>query len=238
MLEGKIAIVTGGGTGIGKAIAEAFAAAGARVSIAGRRRGKLEAAARDIPGAAEPVVCDVTDETQVAALFDAVVGREGRVDILVNNAGMSAPGPTHELDPAVWRQVIEVNLTGAFLCAREALRRMIPRKSGRIVNIGSISAQMSRAHAAPYTASKFGLEGLTRSLALDGREHGIAAGIIHPGNVGTDIWRGREHISSREGLIPLADIGRAAVAMAGMDPGVNMLSTVILPITQPYIGRG
>lgn len=238
MLEGKIAIVTGGGTGIGKAIAEAFAAAGARVSIAGRRRGALEAAARDIPGAAEPVVCDVTDETQVAALFDAVVGREGRVDILVNNAGMSAPGPTHELDPAVWRQVIEVNLTGAFLCAREALRRMIPQKSGRIVNIGSISAQMSRAHAAPYTASKFGLEGLTRSLALDGREHGIAAGIIHPGNVGTDIWRGREHISSREGLIPLADIGRAAVAMAGMDPGVNMLSTVILPITQPYIGRG
>lgn len=238
MLEGKIAIVTGGGTGIGKAIAEAFAAAGARVSIAGRRRGKLEAAARDIPGAAEPVVCDVTDETQVAALFDAVVGREGRVDILVNNAGMSAPGPTHELDPAVWRQVIEVNLTGAFLCAREALRRMIPQKSGRIVNIGSISAQMSRAHAAPYTASKFGLEGLTRSLALDGREHGIAAGIIHPGNVGTDIWRGREHISGREGLIPLADIGRAAVAMAGMDPGVNMLSTVILPITQPYIGRG
>lgn len=238
MLKGKIAIVTGGGTGIGKAIAEAFAAAGARVAIAGRRRGKLEAAAREIPGAAEPVVCDVTDETQVAALFDAVVGREGRVDILVNNAGMSAPGPTHELDPAVWRQVIEVNLTGAFLCAREALRRMIPQKSGRIVNIGSISAQMSRAHAAPYTASKFGLEGLTRSLALDGREHGIAAGIIHPGNVGTDIWRGREHISSREGLIPLADIGRAAVAMASMDPGVNMLSTVILPVTQPYIGRG
>lgn len=238
MLEGKIAIVTGGGTGIGKAIAEAFAAAGARVSIAGRRRGALEAAAREIPGGAEPVVCDVTDETQVAALFDTVAGREGRIDILVNNAGMSAPGPTHELDSAVWRQVIEVNLTGAFLCAREALRRMIPQKSGRIVNIGSISAQMSRPHAAPYTASKFGLEGLTRSLALDGREHGISAGIIHPGNVGTDIWRGREHISSREGLIPLADIGRAAAAMAGMDPGVNVLSTVILPVTQPYIGRG
>ena len=238
MLEGKIAIVTGGGTGIGKAVAEAFAAAGARVTVAGRRRGKLEETARDIPGGAEPFVCDVTDEAQVKALFDTVAAREGRIDILVNNAGMSAPAPTHELDPAVWRRVIDVNLTGAFLCARAAFRRMIPQKSGRIINIGSISAQMSRPNAAPYTASKFGLEGLTRSLALDGREHGIAASIIHPGNVGTDIWRGREHISGREGLIPLADIGRAAVTMAGMDPSVNMLSAVILPVTHPYIGRG
>lgn len=238
MLDGKIAIVTGGGSGIGKAIAEAFAGAGARVTIAGRTRDRLDSAAAELGGEVEAAVCDVTDDAQVAALFDGVAERRGPVDILVNNAGMSAPTPTHELDPAVWHRVINVNLTGAFLCARAAFQRMIPRKSGRIINIGSISAQMSRANAAPYTASKFGLEGLTRSLALDGRAHGIAVGIVHPGNVGTDIWRGREEIAQREGLIPLADIGRAAVTMASMDPGVTMLSTVILPITQPYIGRG
>lgn len=238
MLDGKIAIVTGGGSGIGKAIAGAFAEAGAQVTVAGRRRDRLDAAAAEIGNGAEAAVCDVTDNARVEALFEGVLSRRGRVDILVNNAGMSAPTPTHELDPEVWRRVIDVNLTGAFLCARAALRCMIPRKSGRIINIGSISAQMSRANAAPYTASKFGLDGLTRSLALDGREHGIAAGIIHPGNVGTDIWRGREDIAEREGLIPLADIAGAAVAMATMDPAVNMLSAVILPITQPYIGRG
>ena len=238
MLDGKIALVTGGGSGIGKAIAQAFAAAGARVTLAGRRREVLEAAAGGIGAAAEAAPCDVTDDAQVDSLFAGVAERHGRLDVLVNNAGMSAPGPTHEMDPDKWRKVIDVNLTGAFLCARAALRLMIPAKSGRILNIGSISAQMSRAHAAPYTASKFGLEGLTRSLALDAREHGIAVGILHPGNVATDIWRGREEISRREGLIPLAEIGRAAAAMAGMDPAVNVLTATVLPVTQPYLGRG
>ena len=238
MLDGKIALVTGGGSGIGKAIAQAFAAAGARVTLAGRRREVLEAAAGGIGAAAEAAPCDVTDDAQVDSLFAGVAERHGRLDVLVNNAGMSAPGPTHEMDPDTWRKVIDVNLTGAFLCARAALRLMIPAKSGRILNIGSISAQMSRAHAAPYTASKFGLEGLTRSLALDAREHGIAVGILHPGNVATDIWRGREEISRREGLIPLAEIGRAAAAMAGMDPAVNVLTATVLPVTQPYLGRG
>lgn len=238
MLDGKIALVTGGGSGIGKAIAQAFADAGARVTLAGRRREVLEAAAAEIGAAAEAAPCDVTDDAQVDALFAGVAERRGRLDLLVNNAGMSAPGPTHEMDPDDWRKVIDVNLTGAFLCARAALRLMIPAKSGRILNIGSISAQMSRPHAAPYTASKFGLEGLTRSLALDAREHGIAVGILHPGNVATDIWRGREEISRREGLIPLAEIARAAAAMAGMDPAVNVLNATVLPVTQPYLGRG
>ena len=238
MLDGKIALVTGGGSGIGKAIAQAFADAGARVTLAGRRREVLEAAAAEIGAAAEAAPCDVTDDAQVDALFAGVAERRGRLDVLVNNAGMSAPGPTHEMDPDDWRKVIDVNLTGAFLCARAALRLMIPAKSGRILNIGSISAQMSRPHAAPYTASKFGLEGLTRSLALDAREHGIAVGILHPGNVATDIWRGREEISRREGLIPLAEIARAAAAMAGMDPAVNVLNATVLPVTQPYLGRG
>ena len=161
MLDGKIAIVTGGRQRHRQGDRRSLRrCGGARVTLAGRRRDRLDAAAADIGERAEAAVCDVTDHDRVEALFDGVVSRHGQVDILVNNAGMSAPTPTHELDPAVWRQVIDVNLTGAFLCARAALRRMIPRKSGRIINIGSISAQMSRPNAAPYTASKFGLEGV------------------------------------------------------------------------------
>ena len=129
-------------------------------------------------------------------------------------------------------------LMAPFLCAREAMKIMIKQKSGRIINIGSISGQMSRPENAAYTASKFGLEGLTRALALDGREYGIAVSILHPGNVGTDIWKGREEIAEREGLVPLEDIAKLAVTMLSMSPNVNILGSVILPITQPYLGRG
>ena len=115
---------------------------------------------------------------------------------------------------------------------------MVEQNAGRILNIGSISGQMSRPENAPYTASKFGLEGLTRALALDGRDHGIAVSILHPGNVGTDIWKGREEIAEKEGLVPLEDIGKLAITMLSMSPNVNILGSVILPITQPYLGRG
>jgi NAD(P)-dependent dehydrogenase (short-subunit alcohol dehydrogenase family) len=236
-LDGRVAVVTGGGSGIGKAIAEAFAAEGATCVLAARGRERLEQAAQEIPNA-DAFVCDVTDEGQVDALFEHTASTHGPVDILVNNAGMAAPGLTHELPPAAFRQVLELNLTGCFLCARKALQQMIPRRSGRILNIGSISGQMSRPHSVAYTTSKFGLEGFTRSLALDAREHGIAVGILHPGNVATDIWRDRIEMARAEGLIPLADMGRAALAMVTMDPGVNVLSSIILPVTQPYLGRG
>jgi len=236
-LKGKVAVITGGGSGIGRAIAEAFAAEGALCILAARGRERLEAAAKEIPNA-RAVVCDVTDDAQVDALFDGVAEQHGALDILVNNAGMAAPGLTHELPPDAFRRVLAVNLTGCFLCARRALGQMIPRRSGRILNIGSISGQMSRPHSVAYTTSKFGLDGMTRSLALDAREHGIAVGVLHPGNVATDIWQDRIDLARAEGLIPLADIGRAALAMVTMDPGVNVLSSIILPVTQPYLGRG
>jgi len=237
IMKDRIAVITGGGSGIGRAIAEAFAAQGARCVLAARGLERLESAAKEIPNA-EAFVCDVTEEEQVDALFDHVAAVRGPVDILVNNAGMAAPGPSHELAPAAFRQVLELNLTGCFLCARKALQQMIPRRSGRILNIGSISGQMSRPFSVAYTTSKFGLEGMTRSLALDAREHGIGVGILHPGNVATDIWQDRIDLARAEGLIPLEDIGRAALSMVTMDPAVNVLSSVILPVTQPYLGRG
>lgn len=236
-LDQKVIIVTGGGSGIGEAIAKAFADEGAVCVLAARGRERLEAAAQQIPKAV-PFVCDVTKDEDVEGLFAHVQSEYGPVDILVNNAGMARPGPTQDLAPDDFRAVLDVNLTGCFLCAQQALKQMIPRRQGRILNIGSISGQMSRPHSIAYTTSKFGLDGFTRSLALDAREHGIGVGVLHPGNVATDIWKDRIEMARAEGLIPLEDMGKAALAMVTMAPEVNVLSSVILPLTQPYLGRG
>ena len=237
-LRDKVALVTGGGSGIGKAIAKALLAEGCKVIINGRNEEKLNQAKSELGDNVESIVCDVTDEEQVENTFNGIISNYGKFDILINNAGMAAKAKAHELKYETWKKVINVNLNGAFLCAREAMKIMIKQKSGRIINIGSISGQMSRPENAAYTASKFGLEGLTRALALDGREYGIAVSILHPGNVGTDIWKGREEIAEREGLVPLEDIAKLAVTMLSMSPNVNILGSVILPITQPYLGRG
>ena len=237
-LRDKVALVTGGGSGIGKAIAKALLAEGCKVIINGRNEEKLNQAKSELGDNVESIVCDVTDEGQVGNTFNGIISNYGKFDILINNAGMAAKAKAHELKYETWKKVINVNLNGAFLCAREAMKIMIKQKSGRIINIGSISGQMSRPENAAYTASKFGLEGLTRALALDGREYGIAVSILHPGNVGTDIWKGREEIAEREGLVPLEDIAKLAVTMLSMSPNVNILGSVILPITQPYLGRG
>ena len=237
-LSDKVALVTGGGSGIGKAIAKALLAEGCKVIINGRNEEKLEQAKTELGSNVESMVCDVTDEGQVENTFSSIISNYDRCDILINNAGMAAKAKAHEMKYETWKKIINVNLNGAFLCAREAMKIMIKQKSGRIINIGSISGQMSRPENAAYTASKFGLEGLTRALALEGRDHGIAVSILHPGNVGTDIWKGREEIAEREGLIPLEDIGKLAITMLSMSPNVNILGSVILPITQPYLGRG
>ena len=237
-LRDKVALVTGGGSGIGKAIAKALLAEGCKVIINGRNEEKLNQAKSELGDNVESIVCDITDEGQVGNTFNGIISNYGKFDILINNAGMAAKAKAHELKYETWKKVINVNLNGAFLCAREAMKIMIKQKSGRIINIGSISGQMSRPENAAYTASKFGLEGLTRALALDGREYGIAVSILHPGNVGTDIWKGREEIAEREGLVPLEDIAKLAVTMLSMSPNVNILGSVILPITQPYLGRG
>jgi len=237
-LSGQIALVTGGGTGIGKAIAKAMLAEGAKVIIVGRKENILKEAKADLGAGVDTIVCDVTDESQVNNVYEKIMENHGKLNILINNAGMAARGKAYEMSYDMWKKVVDVNLNGAFLCARGAMKIMVPQKSGRIINIGSISGQMGRPENAPYTATKFAVEGLTRAFALDGRDHGVAVSVIHPGNVATNIWKGREAMSEREGLIPLEDLGKLAVTMLTMSPNVNILNSVILPITQPYLGRG
>ena len=237
-LSGQVALVTGGGTGIGKAIAQAMHKEGAKIIIVGRKEEILKQAQAELGSDVEMMTCDVTQEEQVKKVYENIMSNHGKIDILINNAGMAAKAKSYEMSYDLWKKVVDVNLNGAFLCAREAMKIMVNQKSGRIINIGSISGQMSRPENAPYTATKFAIEGLTRALALDGRDHGVAVSVIHPGNAATNIWKGREEISEREGLIPLEDLGKLAVTMLTMSPNVNILGSVILPITQPYLGRG
>ena len=237
-LSGQVALVTGGGTGIGKAIAQAMHKEGAKIIIVGRKEEILKEAQAELGSDVEMMTCDVTQEGQVKKVYENIMSNHGKIDILINNAGMAAKAKSYEMSYDLWKKVVDVNLNGAFLCAREAMKIMVNQKSGRIINIGSISGQMSRPENAPYTATKFAIEGLTRALALDGRDHGVAVSVIHPGNAATNIWKGREEISEREGLIPLEDLGKLAVTMLTMSPNVNILGSVILPITQPYLGRG
>ncbi len=237
-LSDQVALVTGGGTGIGKAIAKAMLAEGAKVIIVGRKEEVLQEAQTELGSGSEIMVCDVTDESQVNKVYETIMSNHGKLNILINNAGMAARGKAYEMSYEMWKKVVDVNLNGAFLCARGAMKIMVNQKSGRIINIGSISGQMGRPENAPYTTTKFAVEGLTRAFALDGRDHGIAVSVIHPGNAATNIWKGREEISVREGLIPLEDLGKLAVTMLTMSPNINILGSVILPITQPYLGRG
>ena len=213
-------------------------AEGAKIIIVGRKEEVLKEAQTELGSGVEMMVCDVTQEDQVDRVYENIMSNHGRLDILINNAGMAARAKSYEMSYDMWKKVVDVNLNGAFLCARGAMKIMVNQKSGRIINIGSISGQMGRPENAPYTATKFAIEGLTRAFALDGRDHGIAVSVIHPGNAATNIWKGREEVSEREGLIPLEDLGKLAVTMLTMSPNVNILGSVILPITQPYLGRG
>ena len=240
-LEEKIAIITGAGTGIGKGIARAFAAEGAVLVIASRNRRNLESAAVDLRRSGATVLVaptDVTREAEVVALFEKTMDKFGRVDILVNNAGVADGGPIEELTLETWQHVIDVNLTGAFLCTREAMKVMKNRRGGRIINIGSISAQAPRMHMAPYVASKYGLVGLTRSTALEGREFGISASCLHPGNVAIERRESSDAPQDQEPMMKPDDIAVAALTMAVLPPNVNMLESIVLPVEQLYLGRG
>lgn len=237
----RIALITGASTGIGKCIAAAYAEEGAKVVLAARSREKLEAVAGEIRsagGTALVVPTNVTLEEDVIDLFRRTLEVFGRVDILVNCAGITNRSPTDELSLEAWKNVLDVNLNGAFLCSREALRIMKRQRSGRIINIGSISAKMPRPHTAPYTTSKFALEGLTRSLALDARDYGIAVSILHPGNTATPLWDGREDQARQEGIMSPNDLARVMVMMAALPPDVNMLESIMLPVSMPFLGRG
>lgn len=239
-LKDKVAVITGASTGIGRSIAVTFAEEGAKVVLAARNEQKLDAVAkeiRDAGGEALTVITDVAVEEDVISLFQKTVEAYGQVDILVNNAGVSKGGPPDEISLEIWRKVIETNVTGAFLCSREALRLMKPRRSGRIINIGSISAKVPRRNSAPYAASKFALEGMTRSMALDMREFGIAVSVLQPGNTETEIWTGREEMAKAEGVMSPDDLARIALLMVTLPANVNFLEGVVLPVSMPFLGR-
>jgi len=246
-LAGKTAIVTGGGSGIGKAIARSFAQEGAKVIIAARDVQKLTEAARDlaVDGAkVVPIPTDVTDEAQVDALFKRAIQLFESVDILVNNAGVVDGGPLDEMSVDTWDKVIATNLRGPFLCTRSAMRIMKTQSGGRILNIGSISAQRPRLNSAPYATSKFGIWGLTLVTALEGREHGISACCLHPGNVRVET--SVEAVGAACGISDYAtepmmkpeEIAEVATLMASLPLHMNMLEAIVLPVKQAYLGRG
>ena len=242
-LDGKIAIVTGGGTGIGKGVARALAREGAAVVLASRNTAVLEAAAEELRDEGGPVAAigaDVTDETQVEALFAETERRFGRLDLLVNNAGAFEFAPLDEMTLDQWQQLLSVNLTGVFLCTRAALRIMKRQRSGRIINIGSISAEKPRVGQAGYGAAKAGVRSLTRATAFEGRPYWISAGCINPGLV--DVSDSEVYTESRplrdEPSISPAEVGEAALSMALLPAGVNMLDVTLLPTRQLFVGRG
>jgi NAD(P)-dependent dehydrogenase (short-subunit alcohol dehydrogenase family) len=242
-LQGRVAIVTGASRGIGKAIAQAFAAEGASVLIAARNANELATVAGEISGnggIAHPVPTDITLEADIVKLFQAAGDLHGRLDILVNNAGISLGVPTDRIELRDWQRVIDTNLTGAFLCSREALKIMKPQRCGRIIMIGSISSITPRANGAAYAATKLALEGLTRSIALDYREYNIAASIIHLGATATSWMKVRpEEATGPDYHLGLDDVGRLATFMASLPTEANMFETTILPIQQrSFIGRG
>ena len=237
-LNGKVAIVTGGGTGIGKGIARAFAAEGARVVIASRSERTLDNAAEELGGQVLAVPTDLKEEAEVVALFQRTLAEMGQLDVLVNNSGVFEGGPLEDLSLETWRHVMDVNLTGVFLCTREAMRIMKPRGGGRIINIGSISAQMPRMNSAPYSTTKHGLVGLTKSTALEGRDFGVVASILHPGNVLTELRDNSTLAQNQEPMMSTDDIAMAALTMAALPLHVNMLESIVLPVEQKYIGRG
>jgi NAD(P)-dependent dehydrogenase (short-subunit alcohol dehydrogenase family) len=239
-LTGKIALITGASSGIGKGIAEAFAAAGASLILTARRAERLAQLAESLQTAGSTVLAvpaDVTLEPQVEEVFRQTVERFGQLDILVNNAGVFDGGPLDELSLETWEKVMAVNLRGPFLCTRAALRVMKQQRSGRIINIGSISAQRVRPNSAPYSTSKFGLAGLTQVTALEGREYGITCGCIHPGNTEVETLANARH-RSKEPVMQIEEWAQLAVTMAALPPHVNLLEAIVLPLEQPYLGRG
>jgi NAD(P)-dependent dehydrogenase (short-subunit alcohol dehydrogenase family) len=245
----KIAVVTGAGTGIGAAAATALASEGWTVVLAGRRRTPLDELAAAHPQLLlDPIPTDVTEEASVRNLFEVTVARHGRVDLLLNNAGMSGPPrDPDEIPLDEWQAVVNVNLTGAFLCTRQAfgvMRRQQPQ-GGRIINNGSISAYAPRPRSLAYTATKHAITGLTKSTALDGRPYDIACGQLDIGNAATDMT-----ISMAEGVLqadgslraeprmPVDDVARAVVYMASLPLDSNVATLTVMATKMPYLGRG
>ena len=249
--QSRIALVTGAGSGIGRAVSLALQAAGYSVVLTGRRAGKLEeTAAQAVPEGGRMLVApaDVSEAASVEALFARTREVFGRLDVLFNNAGTNAPGvPMEDLALEDWHAVVGVNLTGPFLCAREAIRLMKAQdpRGGRIINNGSISAHTPRPNSAPYTATKHAITGLTKSIALDGRPHSIACGQIDIGNAATEMTErmtagvpqanGTTMVESRMDVRLVAD---AVVYMANLPLDANVLFMTVMATRMPFVGRG
>jgi NAD(P)-dependent dehydrogenase (short-subunit alcohol dehydrogenase family) len=240
-LAGKVAVITGANQGIGKGIATLFAAEGCRLGLAARNAAKLDAVATGLRTSGADVVAvptDVSREADVEALFDAVMKQFGRVDILINNAGAFDGGELDTVTLEGWNNVIGPCLTGTFLCSRRAFAIMKPQRAGRILNIGSISAQRPRAGGAPYAAAKFGTWGLTQAIALDGRPYGISCSCLHPGNVRIERRVNSGKPSDDEPMMSVETISLVALQMVTLPADVNFLEAIVLPIGQDYLGRG
>jgi NAD(P)-dependent dehydrogenase (short-subunit alcohol dehydrogenase family) len=250
MSQSKIAIVTGAGTGIGKAAALTLFADGWRVALVGRRLQILEEVAHSAPSpdACLPLSADVADPQAVKNLFAQVISQWGRVDLLFNNAGVSAPGvPLEELSVEQWRNVVDINLNGMFYCLQQAFIAMKSQtpQGGRIINNGSISAYTPRPHSIAYTATKHAVTGLTKTASLDGRKYGIAVGQIDIGNAATDmvakmatgILQANGEIA-KEPLMDVKHVGESILYMANLPLTANVLFHTVMATNMPFVGRG
>ena len=248
--EPRVAIVTGAGSGVGKASALALLADGYAVALAGRREERLQEVAGEsgAGGSTLVVPTDVSDADSIGNLFAATKARFGRLDLLFNNAGRgAAPVPLEDLAIDKWRQVVDVNLTGAFICTQEAFRMMKAQNpsGGRIINNGSISAHTPRPNSAPYTATKHGMTGLTKATALDGRPHNIACGQIDIGNAYTEMTaRMGDGVPQPDGsmrpeaTMDVDNVARAVVYMANLPLDANVLFMTVMATQMPFVGRG
>jgi NAD(P)-dependent dehydrogenase (short-subunit alcohol dehydrogenase family) len=247
-MSGKVALVTGAGTGVGKAVALALVRAGYRVALAGRRREPLEECAAEAGGDTLVITADVTDPGAVRNMFAEVVKAFGRLDLLFNNAGIGAPAiPLEELTVEQWKAVVDTNLTGPFLCTQEAFRIMKSQepRGGRIINNGSISATAPRPLSAPYTATKHAITGLTKSTSLDGRAYDIACGQVDIGNAATPMTeRMAQGVPQADGSLKVeprmdpAHVGDAVVYMASLPLDANVQFMTVMATKMPFIGRG
>ncbi len=243
----KVALVTGAGSGIGRASAIALGEAGYSLVLVGRRADKLEETAAALPRQALIQVADIADEAAVEAAFEAARARFGRLDVLFNNAGVSAGGRLEDLSLDAWRRVVDANLTGAFLCTRAAFRLMKAQapRGGRIINNGSISAHAPRPYSVAYTATKHAVTGLTRSTSLEGRAYDIACGQIDIGNAATEMTlamaKGVPQADGSFAPEPLMDVkavADAVVFMAGLPLDANVQFMTVMATKMPFVGRG
>jgi NAD(P)-dependent dehydrogenase (short-subunit alcohol dehydrogenase family) len=248
MAAEKFALVTGAGSGIGKASAIALAKAGFTLALTGRRAAPLEATAKDIGGETLVAPADVSDPDQVKVLFARIRETFGRLDLLFNNAGVLGPSvPIEDIPFDKWMNAVQVNVTGVFLCTQEAVRQMKAQnpRGGRIINNGSISAQSPRLHLAAYTATKHAMTGLTKATALDGRAHDIACGQIDVGNAASDMTeRMQRGVLQADGTLKpepvmhIRHVADAVVYMATLPLEANVMFMTVTATKMPFVGRG